>query len=83
MNLQAVLSVSGIFLNTVGIILIFIFGLSPLVDTSGVKMLYTEKVINDKNSKENKKKRKYFLLASIGLGLCITGNILQGIAIYL
>ena len=83
MNMEAVLSVLGIALNTVGIILIFLFGLSPLVDTGGPKMLYRESVMYDRNSKQNKKKRLYFRLAVTGLLLCVAGNIFQTIGIYL
>jgi len=82
MTLETMLSISGIALNTLGIVLIFAYGLSPLVSTDGYLMMYQEDIISDKKSKPNKKKKRYFLLASTGLALCIIGNALQIIAFF-
>jgi hypothetical protein len=82
MNCESI-TIIGISLNIIGIVLIFVYGLSPFISTGGYVMLHSEKVINDKNSPPNKRKRKYRRLAVTGLALCVTGNLLQMASVYL
>ena len=83
MDLKGVLAALGLLLNIVGIVLIFKFGLSPFVSTDGFVMLNSEKVINERNSNPNRKKRRYYRLALLGLLMCVLGDILQIISQYL
>ena len=83
MDLEVILSILGITINTIGIVLIFVFGLSPFVNTDGNTFIYDDSFLSDRNNNMNRKKRLYRLLSLIGLVLCVVGNILQATAIYL
>ena len=82
MELNDFLSITGIILNIIGLILIFFYGISPFVDTGGYKMLYSEAVINDSNSRENKRKRIHYRIAIFGLMLSAIGGVMQIISIF-
>ncbi|OAV69154.1 hypothetical protein Barb6_01977 [Bacteroidales bacterium Barb6] len=77
MNCQELLSVAGIILNTVGSVLVFIFCLSPYVGTDGFLAVGLSDEIDDKNSKMNKKKVHYRIMAITGIILCAEGGLLQ------
>ncbi|MDY0280313.1 MAG: hypothetical protein RBR35_07115 [Salinivirgaceae bacterium] len=76
MELTTILQVSGIILNTVGVVLIFFFGLSPLVNTSG-ELFVSKNAETLRNSKGIKLKKYYASIANVGIVLCILGGGMQ------
>jgi hypothetical protein len=79
MELKEVMQLVSEALNILGIILIFKFGISPylLNNSDGFLMLNKEEAINDKDSEMNRAKRRYTILATIGLWSCIAGGLIR------
>jgi hypothetical protein len=73
--MDTILTVTGILLSTLGVVLIYYFGLSPFLKKheSGYVMIYSQEELQNKQSKENRRKRIYARLANIGLLLCVLG----------
>jgi MFS superfamily sulfate permease-like transporter len=81
--MNTILTVIGILLSTMGVVLIYYFGLSPFLKSheSGYVMVYSREEIQDMESKENRRKRIYARLSNIGLLLCVLGGMLQIVAV--
>ena len=81
--METILSVTGSVLSIVGLVLIFRFGLAPLLRpiSSGVMILNPDEDIIDRNSPVNIRNRRYRRLAFLGLGLSITGELIPVFAI--
>ena len=81
--METILTAVGVLLNTTGVILIYYFGLSPFLKSheSGYVMLYSREELENKQSKENRKKRIYLRTSNVGLLLCIFGGVIQIVAI--
>ena len=77
MDLNSILSIIGIALNTIGIVFIFVWGLSPLVSTKAVTFIYSADEHTNPKSKSNIKRRKYKQRAIFGLFASVFGGILQ------
>lgn len=69
MQTSSVLSMTGLILDMAGVLLMFIFGISPMIDTNGHQFITTVRV--EENIK--KKARKYKKCSRIGLVLVFLG----------
>jgi hypothetical protein len=78
-----VLNLTGILLNALEVVLIFVFGISPLTRKEGPVYLYTTEEIDNKKSAINKKDSMYKLLSRIGLLLCIIAAVFQMLSCFL
>jgi hypothetical protein len=63
----------GLTLNLIGVILIFFYGISPMIDTDG----NTYRITGEKDENEIRKARKYKCASRLGLILVIIGFIFQ------
>ena len=69
----------GLFLDIIGAMLLFFFGLPPKIDRDGSINIITEQI----DEGEKKKAEKYDLIGRSGLILLILGFALQLLAIWL
>lgn len=76
MELTTILQVSGIILNTVGVVLIFFFGLSPMIRKDGALFVHQNRE-SFKVDKRHKKRQLYIKLALLGLWFCVLGGVLS------
>lgn len=85
MDVQTLISLSGLLISTLGVVLIFFFGISPFLKSheEGAIMLYDDDTINDQHSKMNKKRRLFRSLAYWGLYLSIAGGVLQSLPLFI
>jgi len=67
------MGIIGLILNFVGAIIIFLFGLHPMISESGAIHLIAEQV----DEGEIKKAKRYRMISRIGLILLAVGFILQ------
>ena len=67
------MDIIGLILSLAGAILIFFFGLSPMISESGAVHLITEQV----DEGEIKRAKKYKVISRVGLILLIVGFLLQ------
>jgi hypothetical protein len=81
--MNTILTITGILLSTMGVVLIYYFGLSPFLKSheSGYVMIYSREELQDMESKENRRKKIYARLSNIGLLLCVLGGMFQIIAV--
>jgi hypothetical protein len=63
----------GLLFDIVGVVLVWRYGLPPSVDRMGLKYIVT----SDRDESEIAKARRYDSLSHIGLGLIVTGFLLQ------
>jgi hypothetical protein len=84
MTVSILMSAIGIFLNTLGVFLIFHFGISPYLKEKDSPIIYfhSSEDARDKKNKINRKKRRFSFLSRLGLWLCLFGGILQIIALF-
>jgi hypothetical protein len=82
---ETILLIAGVLANTIGVVLIFYYGLSPFLKQhdSGPVVLWTAEELSNLDSRMNKQKRRYFRRSRAGLLLCILGGVLQMVAILL
>lgn len=73
MSTYNVLAIVGLSLDMIGVILIFLFGISPRYDIEGQTYIVTGGI----NKKEIKKAKKFKRLSWFGLFLVFSGFLLQ------
>ncbi len=73
METSNVLNSLGLIIDIIGVILIFCYGISPMLDVNGSVYFVSEQVDED----EKKKAMKYKSLSRLGLMMVIVGFILQ------
>lgn len=83
MEISRIITVAGIFLNTIGVVLIFVYGLSPMIGRDGYVKLYSNEEISNKKSKSSLKKGRYKKAAFAGLLLCVLGGALQIVSAFI
>lgn len=67
----------GVLLNTLGTVLVFAYGISPLINKDGKVFLF-----NKKEHSERQMNKVYFeRRAKTGLIMCVLGNLLQFISL--
>jgi hypothetical protein len=72
-NLLQNLNFLSAFFGLIGTILIFFFGLPPKIDKDG----HIHLILEQEDSREKEKAKKYTILGRIGLGLLIFSFLLQ------
>jgi hypothetical protein len=83
MSIIVAINLTGIILNIVGVIFIFVFGISPLTRKDVPLWLFTSEEVNNKQNTLHKKNDRYKLLSRIGLLLCIIASIFQMLSCFL
>jgi hypothetical protein len=83
MNIAIYFSATGIILNTIGVVLIFVYGISPFLNkhSDGILMAHSIPTLENRESPENKERRKYRFLSRLGLAFCCIGGIFQLVAL--
>jgi hypothetical protein len=81
MNVDIYLSVAGIFLNITGVILIFVYGISPFTNQDGIPIVHSVSTLQDKKHPKNKKRKRYKILSKLGLAACFFGGVFQIVAL--
>ena len=76
METFTIFNIIGISLDIIGVILVFLFGISPMLDIGGHAILVTKEVHNEKI----RRTKKYKLVSWLGLLLIFFGFLLQLIA---
>ncbi len=73
MSLSNFVNSSGLFLDIVGVVLIWRYGLPEPISRTGATYIITEQI----DQTEMAKAANYDLLSKLGLGLIITGFLMQ------
>jgi hypothetical protein len=75
---RSIISSIGLFLDILGAIIIFLYGVPKIIPVGGNVI-----VVAGKNEEEEKKEERYECIARVGLGFLILGFILQLVGIWL
>ena len=73
MEISNIINSVGLGLDIIGVILIFFYGISPMIDTEGSTFL----IVETRSETEIKKAKKYKRLSRFGLTLIVFGFIAQ------
>ncbi len=73
MTTHVMMNVIGLSLDLIGVILLFFYGIAPLIDVKGITYRSTGEIDID----EVKKAKKYTICSRFGLGMIILGFAFQ------
>jgi hypothetical protein len=73
MESYVILNVIGLGFDMLGVLVVFLFGISPRLDLGGHDIIVTKEI----NDKEIKKTKRYKLYSWLGLFLIFSGFLLQ------
>lgn len=77
-----ILNTIGILMNMLGLLLIFIYGISPMTPKGGEIYIYSDEELKHKNTELHKKERKYIIFSYMGLFISLIGMAIQLVSIY-
>ena len=72
-----VLNIIALFINMIGLVLIFRYGISPMTPKSGRIYLYQREALEKQNTPMHEKERRYKRLSVLGLYLSLLGMAMQ------
>lgn len=73
MTTHVMMNVIGLSLDLFGVILLFFFGIAPMIDVKGI----TYRSTGETDMDEVKKSKKYTMISRVGLGMIILGFAFQ------
>lgn len=76
-----IVTLAGLFLNLVGVILLFLYVLPRRERTGGIRLTWTN--TQNPNQEVIRLERRWDILSWIGLGCVVVGIFLQGVGVWL